>query len=61
MAEKRAIVRTTLELPIELHASLKAAAERDRRSLHQELIYILEKFVEQDRPHVNRPQREREA
>ena len=29
-------------LPDDLHAKLKAAAERDRRSIHAEILWLLE-------------------
>ena len=40
-------MRTTVLLPIELHDALKTIADRDRRSLHQEIIYALEQFAAQ--------------
>jgi len=45
MARGQPIVRTTVLLPTELHAALKALATRDRRSLHQEIVHVLERFV----------------
>ena len=54
MAERKATVRTTVLLPVDLHATLKEIADRDRRSLHREIIYALERFaaeqVEQAKP-----------
>ena len=47
MAERKATVRTTVLLPVDLHAALKRIAEQDRRSLHQEIIYALERFAEE--------------
>lgn len=32
-------------LPVDLHATLKGIADRDRRSLHQEIIFALEQFA----------------
>jgi hypothetical protein len=61
MAEKRRVVRTTLELPIELHAALKTAAERERRSLVSQMLYILERFVEQDEARLKRRRRTEES
>lgn len=40
-------MRTTVLLPVELHAALKAIADRDRRSLHKEILYALERFAAQ--------------
>ena len=49
VAEGRRTVRTTVLLPVELHAALKTIADRDRRSLHQEIIYVLEQFAAEQR------------
>lgn len=38
-------MRTTVLLPVDLHASIKAIADEDRRSMHQEIIYALERFA----------------
>lgn len=45
MAEGKTTVRTTVLLPAHVHAALKRLAERDHRSMHQEIIYALERFV----------------
>jgi len=45
MAEGKKTVRTTVLLPARVHAALKRIAERDHRSMHQEIIYALERFV----------------
>src|SRR4051812_40158817 len=45
MAERKATVRTTVLLPADLHAALKVIADRDRRSLHREIIFALEQFA----------------
>jgi hypothetical protein len=45
MEERKATVRTTVLLPVELHGALKEIADRDRRSLHREIIYALERFA----------------
>ncbi len=45
VAGRKPTVRTTVLLPIELHAALKEIAERDRRSMHREIIYALERFA----------------
>lgn len=36
------IVRFLLRLPPELHSEMKELAERDRRSLHAEILVLLE-------------------
>jgi hypothetical protein len=43
--ERKQTVRTTVLLPKDLHASLKGLADRDRRSLHQEIVWVLEQFA----------------
>ena len=40
------IVRYTLRLPGSLHSALAALARRERRSLHAEILQILEGAVE---------------
>ncbi len=45
VAGRKLTVRTTVLLPVELHAALKEIAERDRRSMHREIIYALERFA----------------
>ncbi len=39
-------IRTTIDLPQELHAKLCAEAEKERRSRHQVMIIAIEKFFE---------------
>ena len=41
------IVRFALRLPPELHQALQRLARRDRRSLHGQIIYVLERYVAQ--------------
>lgn len=36
----------SLRLPEDMHAALTALAQRDRRSLHAEIVYILERFLD---------------
>ena len=51
MAERKHIVRTTLLLPAELHAALAELAKREQRSLHKQIIYILDRYMaERERP-----------
>ena len=42
----------SLRLPAQLHADLKTLAEIDLRSLHSEIIYLLQRAVEERRPEV---------
>ena len=35
----------SLHLPDDLHAQVKAAAENDRRSLHSEVLYAIERLL----------------
>jgi len=39
------MVNYSLRLPDELHAKIKAAAERDRRSIHSEILWLLERSL----------------
>jgi hypothetical protein len=43
------MVRLTLRLPDELHKALKELAQRERRSLQAQILYILELYVMQNR------------
>lgn len=43
------MIRLTLRLPEELHKSLKALAQRERRSLQAQILHILELYVKQNR------------
>lgn len=40
--------RITLRLPAALHARITAHAERERRSLNSEIIYLLESAIPDD-------------
>jgi hypothetical protein len=39
-------LRFALRIPTDLHEKLKAMAERESRSLHGQIIYLLRKAVE---------------
>jgi plasmid stability protein len=39
------MVNFNIRLPDDLHAKLKVAAERDRRSIHAEILWLLEHAV----------------
>jgi len=41
--------RTTLRLPADLKAALTAIADREGRSLHAQMLYLLRHAVDQDR------------
>jgi hypothetical protein len=44
---KEDVVIYTMRLPRSLHGALKELAETDRRSLHAEMIYLLEQALEE--------------
>lgn len=44
MADKEA--KTNLRLPEELYAKIRALAERERRSINQQMVVMLEEAVE---------------
>ena len=39
-------VRFTLRIPRDLHDALRAIAEREERSLHAQIIYVLRRYAE---------------
>jgi hypothetical protein len=41
-------LRFALRLPLDLHKKLKAMAERESRSLHGQIIYLLRKAAESE-------------
>ena len=45
-------VSFNLRLPAALHAELKTLAEADLRSLHSEIIYLLQRAAEERRAEV---------
>jgi predicted transcriptional regulator len=48
MPKESEIVRYTLRLPSELHAVLVELAKRERRSLHGEMLRLLEDAVRRE-------------
>ncbi|MFH8789955.1 antitoxin [Streptomyces roseoverticillatus] len=48
-------VRTTVRLPADLHARWAAHAQRERRSLNADLIYLLEGILGSPRTDPDRP------
>ncbi len=43
------VIRYLLRLPRDLHEAVQAIAEREHRSLNAQIVYILERFVAEDR------------
>jgi hypothetical protein len=39
-------VRTTIDLPFSLNKKLSAEAEKEKRSRHSQMLFVLEKFFE---------------
>jgi len=44
------MTRFALRLPPELYEALQALAARDRRSINGEIVYILDRYVEEQGP-----------
>ena len=42
-------LRFVVRLPRDLHAALQEIARREKRSLHGQIMYVLERFVAEDR------------
>lgn len=47
MPDKETVERMTLRLPLDLSAALKKWAERDERSLHGQVIFLLRQAVKE--------------
>lgn len=45
-----AVIQFLLRLPPDLHAQLKAVAEREQRSLNAQIIYALRQWIKQNDP-----------
>jgi len=43
---KQKIIRTTIDLPMNLHEKLCAEADKEKRSRHSQMLVALEKFFE---------------
>ena len=43
---EHSIVQASLRLPAALHARIKALADRERRSLHAQILVLLEEALE---------------
>lgn len=46
MEQTKEIVRTTIDLPLELNERLLKLCEKTKRSRHAEMLFVLEKFFE---------------
>ena len=46
MEETKEIVRTTIDLPLELNEKLLQLCRKTKRSRHAEMLFVLEKFFE---------------
>ena len=45
-AKENKIVRTTIDLPQNLHEKILAEADKEKRSRHSQMVYALEKYFE---------------
>ncbi len=57
--EREKPIQVALRLPPVLHARLRDLAERERRSLHAQILYMLERFIAEDEADERRPAAER--
>jgi hypothetical protein len=48
LAQTDKVVRFVLRLPPDLHDRLKALAARERRSLHSQILYLLQRAIDAD-------------
>jgi len=48
MSQRDRVIRFLLRLPPELHDQLSALAARERRSLHAQILYLLERALDID-------------
>jgi hypothetical protein len=46
MEQHEGVIRFLLRLPPELHERLRLLAARERRSLHAQILYLLERAME---------------
>lgn len=59
-AKQAEIVRTTIDLPIALNEKLLKSCAETKRSRHAEMIFILEKFFENEEKRIGKKKRRRE-
>lgn len=57
--EREKPIQVALRLPPVLHARLRDLAERERRSLHGQILFVLERYVAEDEADERRPATER--
>jgi hypothetical protein len=48
LAQTDKVVRFILRLPPDLHDKLKTLATRERRSLHGQILYLLQRAIDAD-------------
>lgn len=48
LLEMKDVIQFLLRLPPDLHAKLKAMAEREERSLNAQIVYLLRRAVQRD-------------
>ncbi len=48
MAQTDKVIRFLLRLPPELHDKLKEIAAREHRSLHGQILYLLQRAIDMD-------------
>jgi len=49
-AKNKELVMVTLRYPKTLREELKAIADKERRSLNEQIVYALERWIEQQKP-----------
>jgi hypothetical protein len=49
--KSKELVTVTLRYPLALREQLKALADKERRSLNEQIVYLLEKCLEQQKTH----------
>ena len=47
---KNQLVTVTLRYPLAVKEQLKPIAEKERRSLNEQIVYVLERWLEQHKP-----------
>jgi predicted transcriptional regulator len=53
--QKRKVIPISIRLPEDLHAEMKALADKDYRLLTQEIVFALRQFVESRRENPQPP------
>ncbi len=52
-------IKMSIRLSPDLHARLKQAAKRDHRSMHAEMVALIERCLDQDEAKTRKEQRSR--